>query len=131
MSLQQQPLPPAPPSSMVYQPSYPSHNGRESIGPVIAVLTVIAILGIFTGVVGRLCSGRRIVGLGQYDVEGWIERKCASCIDGRIDHPQPAPQQPADADRRSSGDGGGGGLASGAAPEVRHSPQDPPERAQR
>ncbi|PKU74416.1 uncharacterized protein LOC110097199 [Dendrobium catenatum] len=125
MSLQQQPLFPAPPSSMVYQPSYASHNGRGSIGPVIAVLAVIAILGIFTGVVGRLCSGRRIVGLGQYDVEGWIERKCASCIDGHIDHPQPA-----DADRRSSGDGGGGGLGSGAAPEVRHSPQDPPETAQ-
>lgn len=79
--------PPPPPPITVTQHSYSSHSGSGSIGPVIAVLAVITILGVVAGVIGRLCSGRRIMGYGHYDFEGWIERKCSSCIDGSIDPP--------------------------------------------
>ncbi|XP_058081411.1 uncharacterized protein LOC131229465 [Magnolia sinica] len=77
------------PPMVLNQQAYNSHSGSGSIGPVIAVLAVITILGIIAGMIGRLCSGRRIMGYGQFDFEGWIERKCSSCIDGRIDQPLP------------------------------------------
>ncbi|KAM0946458.1 hypothetical protein DsansV1_C09g0095171 [Dioscorea sansibarensis] len=81
-----------PPGS--YEEPYRHRSGGGSIGPVIAVLAVIAVLGVIAGVIGRLCSGRRVWGCRQYDFEGWIERKCASCIDGRLDHHHHHPRPP-------------------------------------
>ncbi|PKU75473.1 uncharacterized protein LOC110101758 [Dendrobium catenatum] len=113
MSLQQQlyspPPPPPPPPTTTTTTRYPSKESWGSIGPVIGVLAVIAILGILAGVIGRLCSGRRILGLGPFDVEGWIERKC-SCIDGGISSPLPPPEEVGR--QRSEGE-----------PEAKHSPQ--------
>ncbi|KAK6256654.1 hypothetical protein QUC31_000113 [Theobroma cacao] len=83
------PLVQQPPPVTVTQP-YNSHaTTHASIGPVIAVLLVIIILGILAGMIGRLCTGRKIMGYGQYDIESWIETKCSSCIDGRIYPPPP------------------------------------------
>ncbi|KAJ8530094.1 hypothetical protein K7X08_036929 [Anisodus acutangulus] len=84
---QQQQLPPP---MFMGQQAYSDRPGHGSIGPVIAVLAVIAVLGAIAVMIGRLCSGRRIMGRGQYDFEGWVETKCASCIDGRVD-PIPRP----------------------------------------
>ncbi|EPS58678.1 hypothetical protein M569_16138, partial [Genlisea aurea] len=56
-----------------------------TVGGVVGVLTVITILGVLAAMVGRLCSGRKVIGIGQYDFERWFEAKCSSCIDGRID----------------------------------------------
>ncbi|KAG1363680.1 hypothetical protein COCNU_11G005070 [Cocos nucifera] len=82
---QQQQSPPPPVYEVVSRSS-----GGGSYGPVIGVIAVIAVLGVIAGIVGRLCSGRRIFGYG-YDFEGWIERKCASCIDGRVELRPPPP----------------------------------------
>ncbi|MCD7472731.1 hypothetical protein HAX54_014063 [Datura stramonium] len=79
---QQQQLPPP---MFMGQQAYSDRPGHGSVGPVIAVLAVIAVLGAIAVMIGRLCSGRRIMGRGQYDFEGWVETKCASCIDGRVD----------------------------------------------
>ena len=87
--LEQQQLPPV----GVSQEAYTTHTGQGSVGPVIAVLAVITILGVIAGVIGRLCSGRPIMGHGQYDFEGWVERKCSSCLDGRVDPPPPRPTE--------------------------------------
>ncbi|MCL7029033.1 hypothetical protein MKW94_001665 [Papaver nudicaule] len=62
---------------------------------VIVVLVFITILGVLSVMVGRLCSGKRVIGIGEYDFESWVERKCSTCIDGRIDiapnhNPQPS-----------------------------------------
>ncbi|KAE8715509.1 Telomere maintenance component 1, putative isoform 1 [Hibiscus syriacus] len=78
------------PPVAVTQHPYNSHAAHASIGPVIAVLLVIVVLGIIAGLIGRLCTGRKIMGYGQYDIESWIETKCSSCIDGRIYPPQTA-----------------------------------------
>ncbi|KAL3722429.1 hypothetical protein ACJRO7_034751 [Eucalyptus globulus] len=86
------PLYEQPPPTPVTAQAYTSHAGRGSVGPVIAVLAVITVLGVIAGMIGRLCSGRPIMGHGQYDFEGWIERKCSACLDGRVD---PPPQRPA------------------------------------
>ncbi|KHN31053.1 hypothetical protein glysoja_020351, partial [Glycine soja] len=63
------------------------------VGPVIAVLAVITVLGVIAGMIGRLCSGRRVMGHGEYDVETWVETKCSSCVDGRIAPPTPSGEE--------------------------------------
>nr|DAD41176.1 TPA_asm: hypothetical protein HUJ06_015499 [Nelumbo nucifera] len=83
MPLEQQ----QPPPMTANQQAFNSYSSHGSIGPVIAVLALITILGVVAGMIGRLCSGRRIMGHGEYDIEEWLETKCASCIDGRIDPP--------------------------------------------
>ncbi|KAJ8763434.1 hypothetical protein K2173_002317 [Erythroxylum novogranatense] len=85
--LDQQQQQQAPPVAVVQ--AYTERGGHGSVGPVIAVLAVITILGVIAGMIGRLCSGRRILGFGEYDLEGWVERKCSSCIDGHVDPPTP------------------------------------------
>ncbi|XVF36215.1 hypothetical protein REPUB_Repub19eG0039200 [Reevesia pubescens] len=86
------PLVQQPPPVTVTQQPYNSHTIHASIGPVIAVLLVIIILGLLAGMIGRLCTGRKIMGYGQYDIESWIEAKCSSCIDGRIYSSPPPPR---------------------------------------
>ncbi|KAK9056685.1 hypothetical protein SSX86_024047 [Deinandra increscens subsp. villosa] len=81
----QQP-PPFPP---VIQEQYKPHSGHGSVGPVIGVLAVIMVLGVVAVMIGRLCSGRRVMGHLQYDFEGWVETRCSSCIDGRLGPPLP------------------------------------------
>ncbi|XP_038887147.1 uncharacterized protein LOC120077337 [Benincasa hispida] len=74
------------------QPPPSLHSAHASVGPLIAVLAVISILGVIAGMIGRLCSGRPVFGYGaHYDVEDWIEKKCASCLDGSLDPPPPPP----------------------------------------
>ncbi|CAJ1939396.1 unnamed protein product [Sphenostylis stenocarpa] len=80
-----------PPPIEVTQQAYSTHSGHGSVGPVIAVLAVITVLGVIAGMIGRLCSGRRVMGHGEYDVETWVETKCSSCVDGRIAVPPPPP----------------------------------------
>lgn len=77
------------PPFTVTQPSYHGATQHDSIGPLIGVLIVIIVLGIIAVMIGRLCSGRRIMGHGQYDIESWAEKKCSTCIDGRINHSIP------------------------------------------
>ncbi|GAA0172956.1 hypothetical protein LIER_26676 [Lithospermum erythrorhizon] len=80
---------------VVTEQARPFHPRNGSVGPVIGVLAVIAVLGAAAVMIGRLCSsGRRIMGHGQYDFESWVEMKCASCIDGHVSsihHPAPPP----------------------------------------
>ncbi|PIA56156.1 hypothetical protein AQUCO_00700481v1 [Aquilegia coerulea] len=78
-----------PPPIAVTQQAYSTQTSHGSVGALIGVLAVITILGVIAGMIGRLCSGRQIMGHGNYDFEGWIEKNCASCIDGGIDPPPP------------------------------------------
>ncbi|KAE8698637.1 Peptidyl-prolyl cis-trans isomerase / cyclophilin-40 (CYP40) / rotamase isoform 1 [Hibiscus syriacus] len=80
-----------PPPTGATQQANTDNTSHGSVGPVIAVLAVITILGVIAGMIGRLCSGRPIMGHGHYDFEGWVERKCSSCIDGSMDPPPPRP----------------------------------------
>ncbi|CAI9764397.1 unnamed protein product [Fraxinus pennsylvanica] len=84
---QQQP----PPMVVAAEQASTAHSGHGSVGPVIGVLAVIIILGAMAVMIGRLCSGRRIMGRGRYDIEEWAETKCSSCIDGRVFPPSPPP----------------------------------------
>ena len=71
---------------------------QRSIETLVVVLAVITIVGVIAGIVARLCGGRHFGGSGEHDIEGWVEKRCRSCIDGGIpaeDHPKPKPK-PAD-----------------------------------
>ncbi|XP_070021554.1 uncharacterized protein [Nicotiana sylvestris] len=78
------------PPPMVLNPKpYSDHRDHGLVGPVIGVLVAIAFLGAIAVMIGKICSGRGIMGRGYYDIEGWVETKCGSCIDGRVDPPCP------------------------------------------
>lgn len=81
-----------PPPDTVAQQSYNGASQHASIGPLIGVLVVIIMLGIIAVMIGRLCSGRRIMGHGEYDIERWAENKCSTCIDGTINLPHSLPR---------------------------------------
>ncbi|CAA2976892.1 uncharacterized protein LOC111411077, partial [Olea europaea subsp. europaea] len=97
---QQQP----PPMVVAAQQASTGHSDHGSVGPVIGVLAVVAILGAIAVMIGRLCSGRRIMGRGRYDFEEWAEAKCASCIDGQVFPPPPPPLVVEDSVSSSSGE---------------------------
>ncbi|KAL5714417.1 hypothetical protein ACHQM5_016382 [Ranunculus cassubicifolius] len=68
-----------------------THTNHGSVGALIAVLAVITVLGAIAVMIGRLCSGRKVMGYGDYDFDGWVEKKCSSCIDGNINAPPSLP----------------------------------------
>ncbi|XP_039016023.1 uncharacterized protein LOC120146565 [Hibiscus syriacus] len=72
----------------------PSRYSHRSIETLIVVLAVITIVGVIAGIISRLCGGRHFGGNGENDIEGWIESKCRSCIDGGV--PPPAVQPPSE-----------------------------------
>lgn len=83
------PPPPPPLPTAVIHRSY----GGNSFGPLIVALAVITVLGALAVFMGRICFGRRTVfGYGRYDLEAWVETKCASCVDGRMDVAIPRPR---------------------------------------
>jgi len=50
-------------------------------------------VGVIAGMIARLCGGRHFGGNGENDIEGWVEKKCRSCIDGGLP-PPPPPEEP-------------------------------------
>lgn len=66
---QQQQLPPI----QTTQQAYTAHSGRGPGGLIIGVLAMITILGALVVMIGSLCSGRKVNGNLQYDIEGWVE----------------------------------------------------------
>lgn len=73
------PLVEAPP--VVVQSSHSTHGSIETL---VVVLAVITIVGVVAGIIARLCGGRHFGGSGENDIEGWVERRCRSCIDGGV-----------------------------------------------
>ncbi|KAG6529073.1 uncharacterized protein LOC122039969 [Zingiber officinale] len=67
-----QALPPPPPCGM-RSPS--TWHSLETLAVVLALITMAAVIA---GVFARACAGRGRGG--ERDVEGWVERKCSSCL---------------------------------------------------
>lgn len=90
---------------MTQQACKTSQSGHKSIKQLVGVLAEIIILGAIVVMIGRLCLGRRIMGHGQYDFEGWLEDKCGSNIDGRVE-PPPHPRESFNGDTAPAGSSG-------------------------
>ncbi|XP_062115180.1 uncharacterized protein LOC133829474 [Humulus lupulus] len=86
MDNQLQPIVEGPPPEMVDSNRY----AHRSIETLVVVLAVITIVGVIAGIIARLCGGRHFGGNGEHDIEGWVERKCRSCIDGGVPPPPAA-----------------------------------------
>ncbi|MBA0800555.1 hypothetical protein Gohar_010981 [Gossypium harknessii] len=71
----------------------PSRYSHRSIETLIVVLAAITIIGVIAGIIARLCGGRHFGGNGENDIEGWIENKCRSCIDGGVPAAVPPPKE--------------------------------------
>ncbi|KAK9290594.1 hypothetical protein L1049_008765 [Liquidambar formosana] len=82
------PLTEAPPMAVE-----PCHSTHRSIETLLVVLAVITLVGVIAGIIARLCGGRHFGGNGENDIEGWVERKCRSCIDGGIPAPPPPKEE--------------------------------------
>ncbi|KAJ6741820.1 FISSION REGULATOR-LIKE PROTEIN [Salix viminalis] len=82
----------------VFQPppavEKPSGNTNHSIETLVVVLAVITILAVIAGILARLCGGRHFGGNGEHDIEGWVESRCRSCIDGGVPAAPPPPAEP-------------------------------------
>lgn len=77
-------------------PAVAKPDAHRSIETLVVVLAVITIVGVIAGIVARLCGGRHAGGNGEHDIEGWVESKCRSCIDGGL--PLPPPPLPSSQD---------------------------------
>ncbi|GKV32588.1 hypothetical protein SLEP1_g41182 [Rubroshorea leprosula] len=77
-----------PPPAVAEPPSRYTHRSIETL---VVVLAVITIIGVIAGIIARLCGGRHFGGSGEHDIEGWVEKKCRSCIDGGIPSAPPPP----------------------------------------
>lgn len=85
---QLQPMVEGPPPAVVDSNRY----AHRSIETLVVVLAVITIVGVVAGIIARVCGGRHFGGNGEHDIEGWVERKCRSCIDGGLP-PAPAAEE--------------------------------------
>ncbi|KAK9125304.1 hypothetical protein Scep_014150 [Stephania cephalantha] len=91
-------LPPSPPLLVVSSPTTPTpcRSTRRSIETLVVVIAVITIVGVIAGIIARICGGRHFGGSGEHDIEGWVERRCRSCIDGGVPTaPPPEASKPA------------------------------------
>lgn len=88
------PLVEAPPAVAVISTgsSCPSKHG--SMETLLVVLAVITIVCVIAGIFARICGGRHFGGSGEHDIEGWVEKKCRSCIDSGVPDPPAAPPPP-------------------------------------
>ncbi|GER25877.1 L-lactate dehydrogenase 1 [Striga asiatica] len=78
------PLVGSPPVVVMEAESGGRSSTPHSIETLVVVLAVITILGVVAGIIARLCGGRHLGSHGDHDVEGWVERRCRSCIDGGV-----------------------------------------------
>ncbi|KAI3667396.1 hypothetical protein L6452_42453 [Arctium lappa] len=92
-----QPVPP--PVVTVAESHSSTHRSLETLVVVVAVITIVSVIA---GIIARLCGGRHDYG-GNHEIEGWVESKCKSCIDGGLSStpppPAPAPAPPQDAEK--------------------------------
>ncbi|XP_059428805.1 uncharacterized protein LOC132162570 [Corylus avellana] len=73
----------------------PNRYSHRSIETLVVVLAVITIVGVIAGIIARLCGGRHFGNNGENDIEGWVERRCRSCIDGGVPPAAVEPKPPA------------------------------------
>ncbi|KAE9590732.1 hypothetical protein Lal_00022951 [Lupinus albus] len=86
-----QPFVETPPRVNMAKANQYSHRSIETLVVVIAVITIV---GVIAGMIARLCGGRHFGGNGENDIEGWVEKRCRSCIDGGLPPPPPPPEEP-------------------------------------
>jgi hypothetical protein len=66
-------------------------TGR-SVETLVVIVAAIVLAAVLAGVLARVCGGRHVApSWDDSDVEGWVEKRCQSCLDSGL----PAPEQQA------------------------------------
>ncbi|KAL6637092.1 hypothetical protein ACP70R_024664 [Stipagrostis hirtigluma subsp. patula] len=69
-------------------------TGR-SVETLVVIVAAIVLAAVLAGVLARVCGGRHVAPSGDdRDVEGWVERRCRSCLDSGLPPPATAQQGP-------------------------------------
>jgi len=69
----------------------PEATTVRSVETLVVIVAAIVLAAVLAGVLARVCGGRYVVPSGDdRDVEGWVERRCRSCLDSGLP-PPPAP----------------------------------------
>ncbi|XP_051178886.1 uncharacterized protein [Lolium perenne] len=61
-------------------------TGR-SVETLVVILAAIVLAAALAGVLARACGGRHVAPSADNDVEGWVERRCRTCLDGGLPAP--------------------------------------------
>nr|CAD1832544.1 unnamed protein product [Ananas comosus var. bracteatus] len=75
-------------------PAYSAHSAPRSVETLVVVLAAITIVAVLAGICARICGGRHSAGSADRDIEGWVEKKCRSCLDSGVSSPPPPPPPP-------------------------------------
>ncbi|KAL5217080.1 hypothetical protein ABZP36_017764 [Zizania latifolia] len=71
----------------------PARSTGRSVETLVVIVAAIVLAAVLAGVVARVCGGRPASASGDRDEEGWVERRCRSCLDSGLTPPEPAPAQ--------------------------------------
>ncbi|XP_062212111.1 uncharacterized protein LOC133913084 [Phragmites australis] len=79
-----------------YGASYAQHGAARSttmgrsVETLVVIVAAIVLAAVLAGVLARVCGGQHMTpNADDRDVEGWVERRCRSCLDSGL----PALQQ--------------------------------------
>ncbi|KAM0850391.1 hypothetical protein ACQ4PT_053118 [Festuca glaucescens] len=61
-------------------------TGR-SVETLVVIIAAIVLAAALAGALARACGGRHVVPSADQDVEGWVERRCRTCLDGGLPPP--------------------------------------------
>jgi hypothetical protein len=61
-------------------------TGR-SVETLVVIIAAIVLAAALAGVLARACGGRHVTPSADQDVEGWVERRCRSCLDSGMPPP--------------------------------------------
>ncbi|GJN23652.1 hypothetical protein PR202_gb11317 [Eleusine coracana subsp. coracana] len=72
-------------------------TGR-SVETLVVIVAAIVLAAVLAGVLARVCGGRHVAPSGDdSDVEGWVERRCRSCLDSGLPPQQQASSKTSEA----------------------------------
>ncbi|XP_037427680.1 uncharacterized protein LOC119293250 [Triticum dicoccoides] len=62
-----------------------ARSTARSVETIVVIVAAIVLAAALAGVLARACGGRHAAADG--DVEGWVERRCRSCLDSGLPPP--------------------------------------------
>uniref|UniRef100_A0ACD5WCB2 Uncharacterized protein n=1 Tax=Avena sativa TaxID=4498 RepID=A0ACD5WCB2_AVESA len=70
---------------------------RRSVETLVVIVAAIVLAAALAGVLARACGGRHVAPSADHDVEGCVELRCRSCLDGGLPPPPGTSSNPSQA----------------------------------
>ncbi|KAM3294705.1 hypothetical protein ACQJBY_037533 [Aegilops geniculata] len=72
-----------------------ARSTARSVETIVVIVAAIVLAAALAGVLARACGGRHVAP--DRDVEGWVERRCRSCLDSGLPPPATSASKASDA----------------------------------